>query len=643
MRIGTVLLILSTFFTDVFGQASSQFKLANIFSDNMVIQRDMRAPVWGKASPGETVSVEFSGHTISTRADEDGKWMVRLPTLKAGGPYEMKVTERETIILNDVMVGEVWLASGQSNMEFSLRKSLTAAEDIAEANYPDIRLFNVPFDVSLNEREDIKKSRWMVCNPETATYFSAVAYHFARNLHETLKVPIGVINASKGSTPVEPWTSAELLSKLPEFKDKLVDLNTDPDEWYRKVQEIQTLERARSSIVKNAADGLKLGVNKNQFDDSQWQDADYPLNMPKLGKPGYWGFVWLRKSLSLPEKVSKPLELSLPVNANECLVYFNGEQINAQPLVSPSKISVPADLVRAGENTLAIRLLSYYGKASLGEDNKKAIVSSADKKLAIELNGKWKFNFDIEPKIISSQNYYKLPSVLYNAMIAPLMPFAIKGVIWYQGEANTVDPYLYEKSFPALIEGWRKEWGIGDFPFLYVQLAGYSRPGVEDIKWALLREVQSKSLNIANTGMATAVDVGEEKDIHPRNKKDVGRRLALTARKVAYQEDIISQGPTFKKMTIKGNEIWLEYDNLGKGLNAEKLSDLKGFVIAGKDQVFYPAKASIIGDKVVVWSEQVNSPVATRYAFESYPTVDLYNQDGLPAIPFRTDNWLIKY
>ncbi|MGV3502591.1 MAG: sialate O-acetylesterase [Adhaeribacter sp.] len=623
-------------------QTPDLFRLAHIFGDNMVIQRGVKYPVWGFAAPGTEVRVAFRGAEVRTRADEQGRWLVKLPPMQAGGPHELKVSGSRTLVLKNVMVGEVWLASGQSNMEFTLGNTLSAKEDMASAYYPDIRLFTVPFGVSIAPQQDIKPNTWRTCTSDQARYFSAVAYHFARELHLALQVPVGIINASKGSSPAEAWTSAEVLSAMPEFKDKMLQLQKEAGTWDAKARELQKLQNARAQIVKTAAEGLKQGVNTLGYDDSHWQVKDYPLAMPKLGKPGYWGFVWFRKTIPLKKAdIAGPLQLRLPLVAQQRLVYFNGTPIAAANDTARF-YTIPQKLLREGKNVLALRLLSYYGKGEVGPENEPAALTSADKKLAIPLDGDWKFHFDIEPRIAGAQHFSQTPSVLYNAMIAPLIPLAVKGVIWYQGEANTTNPGLYESLFPAMIHSWRSAWGQGDFPFAFVQLAGYARPGGEDLKWAHLREVQFKSLKTPHTMLATAIDVGEQKDIHPRNKKEVGRRLALAVRNQVYGEKIQSSGPVFKNFKIKGNTALVAFTQTGTGLTAREGKPLTGFEIAGPDQVFYPAEAAIIQNKVKVYSAKVPRPVAVRYAFHSYPPISLYNQQGLPALPFRTDNWPLE-
>lgn len=641
--IGVFLFQLLSVVSIVWAQTEVSFKLANIFGDNMILQQGIDAPVWGIATPGQAVKVEFLNHVIKTKADQGGKWMVKLPPLKAGGPYQMTATAKQTIILKNVMVGEVWLASGQSNMEFPVKNSTNANDAIAGADHPDIRFITVPFDPSVIPRDDIKPSKWVICSTRTVPSFSAAAYFFARNLQETLKVPIGIIHASKGGTPAEAWSSGELLSGMPEFKNKMLDLETNATKWDAMVDEIKKSDKERAKIKATAAEGLSQKVHLSGFDDDKWPETIYPLNMPKMGRYGYWGFVWLRKKIDLTSAdISSPLELTLPVNADQYILYVNGTELHKGSSASPS-LKIPVILLKSGKNVFAIRLLSSYGKARIGENDEKAVITSSDGKVNLSLAGIWKFNFNIEPKMDINLNYYKTPSVLYNGMIAPLMPFALQGAIWYQGEANTINPSLHEKLFPAMINDWRKSWKVGNFPFAYVQLAGYSRPGDEDVKWALLRETQFKALSVPNTAMATALDIGEARDIHPKNKKDVGDRLALAVRRLVYKEDVISSGPVFQLMRIKDGKALIDFSEIGSGLISKDGNSLKEFLIAGRDSVFYPAEAAISGDKVIVSSKHVSEPVAVRYAFRSFPAVNLYNKEGLPALPFRTDNWIISF
>ncbi len=467
-------------------------KLPALISDGMVLQQGIAVPLWGWADEGESITVEFQGQKVAATAKE-GKWMVRLKPLKAGGPFTLTLSGKNKIELKNVLVGEVWICSGQSNMQWQLRQTDNAEAEIASAKYPMIRLFTVPRSEVEAPVTDVKAG-WKECSPETVATFSAVGYYFGRDLHKSRNVPIGLINNAVGGSPAESWTSAGVLNA----------------------------------------------------------DAEYKQFAPEYTK--------------------------------------RMEQY---------------------ENALA----------KYNEDAEKA---KAENKPAPRAPGKpW------------------MPSGLYNGMLAPLAPYAIKGAIWYQGESNAARAYQYRRLFPTMISNWRAIWGQGDFPFLFVQLAAFgpNSPKLGESDWAELREAQSMTLSASpKTGMALAIDVGAYDDIHPRNKQPVGSRLALAARAVAYGEKIVYSGPVYQSMKVEGDKVALSFKHTGGGLEARG-GELKGFIIAGDDKVWREAKAEIKGDRVIVTSAEVSKPVAVRYGWMKHPTCNLYNKEGLPASPFRTDDW----
>lgn len=624
----------------------NKLKLANLFTDNMVLQQGIKVPVWGEASPKEIIRIELDGTVTSTKADKEGKWLVKLPEHKAGGPFVMNVSgTTSSIVLNNVMVGEVWLASGQSNMAFTMDKSSQADIEIPEANYPSIRLITVPLNTSPEPISDIKPTKWEMCTPTVVKSFSAVAYYFAKKMHNAQNVPIGIISTSLGSSAAEAWTSRNMLEQLPEFHDRLLKLDADTAAWNAKVAKINDYEqRVRREISLAAAEGVSAGVPLLDYNDSAWKTSDFPMNMRKLGLPGYWGFIWFRQEFNLTKaQMEKNLRMELPIYCDDFLLYFNGIEtggrIYKQPM--PSSYIIPKDRLKEGKNVIAIRMRTYFGTGYIGtSDSKAPEIVSTDDMVHIAIAKGWKFNATIEPKIYPNQEYFNTPTVLYNGMISPIIPYGMKGVIWYQGETNASRPIEYRTLFPALIRDWRKKWNQGDFPFLFVQLASRLREGVADMQYAMVREAQTYALKLPNTAMATAVDLGEKNDTHPKNKKDVGLRLALAALRVAYHQDIVFSGPVYQSVTIEGDKIRLAFSNTGSGLMV-KGQELKGFKIAGKDGVFYPATAFLSGNEVWVNSPKVPLPKAVRYCFESWSEGNLYNKEGIAAPQFRTDDWEI--
>lgn len=483
----------------------AEITLPALFSDHMVLQQNRPITVWGSATPGERVTVAIGGQQITTDADGSGAWLVQLSPLTAGGPHTLKVTGTNEHVFNNVLIGDVWICSGQSNMAFALNRVNNAEEEIATANYPNIRLFTVKRDAAQTPRSDVTGS-WAVCDSQSAKSFSAVGYFFGRRLNTTLGVPIGLINTSWGGTPVEAWTALSALQNTPEYA---------------------------------------------------------------------------------------PLE----ANWDKALSNYAMAQEKYETAVETWKIAA---------------------------DSAKAAGGKAPNR----------------PGAPRGPNHPHRPAILYNGMIAPLTPFPIAGAIWYQGESNAGRAYQYRTLFPTMIQNWRAEWGQGDFPFFFVQLANYKtvkdQPGDSD--WAELREAQSMTLKLPNTGQAVIIDIGEADDIHPRNKQDVGLRLALAAETVAYGKKQAYSGPVYKSMTIKRKKVTLTFDHVNGGLKT-KGDKLQGFAIAGADQKFVWAEAKIVGNTIEVWSKDIAKPVAVRYAWADNPVCNLYNGADLPASPFRTDTW----
>ena len=645
-------------------------RLAALFTDNMVLQRDMRTPVWGWAEPGGRVTVEIGKQRVSGLADADGKWMVRLRPMKAGGPYEMKIAGAETITLHNVMVGEVWVCSGQSNMQWPVKMDTWGVrnrdEEVANANYPNIRLFIVPMKRSFSPLENLEGEEvtpWAVCSPETVGPFSAVAYFFGREIHTHLGVPVGLIESAWGGTFAEAWTSQESLRTLPDFVTWIEDVQAKAKEQLPRIEdlrrEFEEQERAWVASLDASDAGYQAGQpawSAQNLRETGWSPVAVPGAWEKAGYPDLDGILWLRKTVEIPASwTGKDLTLSLgPVNDAE-RTWFNGVMVGQTDLKGNWRISreytIPAELVKKGRGVITVRVVDVGGQGGLlGTAEQVSLSCPSDAQTpSIPLAGEWMSKIGLnlknvpappeEPLVLS--NNPNLPCVLFDGMISPLLPYGIRGAIWYQGESNAGRAYQYRTLFPTLITDWRKHWGQGDFPFLFVQLANFMavKPEPDDDPWAELREAQCMTLSLPNTGMAVTIDIGEADDIHPRNKQDVGRRLALAARHVAYGETLDYSGPMYRSMTIEGSTIRLYFDHVDGGLTTRDNKPLQGFAIAGEDRKFVWADARIDGDTVVVFSDSVPNPAAVRYAWAINPVCNLYNRAGLPASPFRTDSW----
>lgn len=624
---------------------TAQLHLSKLFGDSMVLQRDRPVPVWGWAGPNEKITVQFNKQQKKAVAGPDGRWQVRLDPEAAGGPYELKVTGSSAVQLRGILMGDVWICSGQSNMNFRVNRVTGSQQEIANANYPMIRHFQVNNTIAGEPLDDLaQQGSWKAATPGNTGEFTAVGYFFGRELYQNLKVPIGLIHTSWGGTDIETWISREGFAKdeklsqavkaAPELKTQAVH-----DRW----------NRAITDRIKLIQPGFPEDVKTQEWKNSNFNDAKWPL----MKLPGYWerqqltnfdGTVWFRKTVSLDAGLAgkeATLELGYIDETDE--TYINGIKVGSTENNANKKrlYKIPSGVLQAGNNIIAVRVTDQRSNGGFTGD-------SADMKLvaggvSTSLAGDWPFQVEaLIPGSSAGPNSY--PSLLYNGMIHPLIPFAIKGAIWYQGENNTGRSYQYRTAFPMLINDWRKQWHQGDFPFYFVQLASFKANGGNSAagsSWAELREAQTLTLAVPNTGMAVTTDIGETNDIHPRNKQDVGKRLAAVALHDTYQKNIAYSGPVYQSMKAEGSLVTLNFRAADKGLvTKDGSSTVQGFEIAGADQKFYPAHATIKNNQVVLTAPEVSLPVAVRYAWaDDAGTANLFNKEGFPAVPFRTDQW----
>jgi sialate O-acetylesterase len=625
---------------------SAEVKLPKIFSSNMVLQQGIQIPVWGWAAPGEKVSVSFKNLTINAKADKTGKWLVNLPAQEYGGPYTLVVKAKNTVTFDNVLVGEVWICSGQSNMEFRVDQGNNQAEEIKNANYPKIRLFTVPKRVAQLPEQDIESGEWVECSPETVKGFSAVGYFFGRELATELKVPIGLIHSSWGGTVAETWISPNSIDSDPDFKDKMIELQKY-DVKTLVQQKLEKIKTALGGVIPTEDNGIKNGIAlwaAPDFDDSAWKTIRTPSLWENQGYADVDGIAWYRKEITLPDNPGKNnLVLNLGKIDDDDITWLNGVEIGKTVGYNIDRVyTVDSKILKPGKNVLTIRVNDTGGGGGLYSMSNEVFMTLENKN--IPLAGSWKFKITKASVSSSFMEPNSYPTLLFNGMINPLVPYGIKGAIWYQGESNADRAKQYQRVFPELITDWRKQWAEGDFPFLFVSLANYQRPVTQPAEsdWAELREAQSKTLSLTNTGMALAIDIGEANDIHPKNKQDVGKRLALNAFKVAYKKDLVFSGPMFKTVEFKDGKAYISFNETGSGLMVKnKYGYINGFSIAGSDKKFRWAKASLADNKtIVVFSDEIKDPVAVRYGWANNPDdLNLYNKEGLPANPFRTDNW----
>lgn len=624
-------------------QCTGQVKLPQLVRDSMILQRDVPVKIWGWSSPKEKIKIEFNKRKYSLKADADGNWSVILPQQKAGGPYSMEISGKNKIILKDILFGDVWFCSGQSNMVHQLNiHDVIYAKDILEANYPEIRQFWIPTLTNLQgPQSDLPSGYWKAAVGEEVRPFSVVAYFFAKKLYAQYHIPIGIINASVGGTPIEAWTSEE---GLKDFSSTTQIIEKNKDTAYVN-------ETNRKAFANNA--NRPLSQDKGLTGPLKWYDVNYiPKGWKNINVPGYWedqgikdlnGVVWYRKEIDVPASMTgKPAKVFLGRIVDADFLYINGKQVGNTTYQYPQRrYNVSANLLKPGKNIFVIKVTNNFGKGGFVPDKPYCLFAGTD---TIDLKGYWQYKVGevFIPTAfagggIAAQNQ---PAALYNAMVAPAINYAIKGFLWYQGESNAGRPQDYEQLQKALINDWRAKWNKTDLPFLYVQLPNFMESNYlpSESNWALIREAQLKSLSLPNTAMAVAIDLGEWNDIHPDNKKDVGERLALAAQNIAYGENIVYSGPLYSSSTIDGKKIIISFDHTGSGLNANDGEELSEFAIAGADNKFVWAKTRIEGDKVIVWNENIKEPVYVRYAWSDNPVnPNLYNKEGLPASPFRTD------
>lgn len=650
----------------------------------MVLQRGQPIPVWGKADPGENVTVEIAGQKQNVQADVSGKWRVKLAPISAGEGYQLRVSGSATktpVLFDDVAVGEVWICSGQSNMEFQLVESLNGEAEVAAANQPQIRLFHVGRAISPVPLDSVK-GQWARCTPESSRTFTAVGYFFGREVQSYIHVPVGLIETSWGGTVAESWTRLEALQNDPDYAEilnrhsKMLSRLTPEGELKADAE----YKKAQEELVAWNKTIDKLLSTPGKPDSKWFETAAEPKDWKSIEEPGSWesrvqlnidGVVWLRKVVEVPADVAiQPATLSLGTVDDFDFTWLNGKVIGhtgketANSWMTPRHYNIPAGELKPGKNVIMVRVIDHGGAGGLTGRAEDLTLSFSGGQ-SISLVGTWQYwieqNLGLRPEVPVKDDP-NIASFLYNGMVAPLIPYGIRGVIWYQGESNADRAEQYLKLFPNMIQNWRQDWAQGDFSFYFVQLANfmYPVPTPADSAWAELRDAQFKTLTLPETGMALAIDVGDAANIHPKNKQEVGRRLALWALakdygitvpsnslgswpviKNFFQKPIVSSGPLYKSSDVSGSTIRIHFDYSDSGLvvKGAPAVKLKAFAIAGEDKKFVWADAIVDGSTVLVSSPEVSKPVAVRYAWANNPDGNLYNVEGLPASPFRTDDW----
>jgi len=620
-------------------------KLSSIISDGMVLQRNKEITLAGETTPLQNVEVNFVNKTYSTTADHNGNWTINIEPLEPGGPYQMLIIADESLTIHDILVGDVWVLGGQSNMELPVSRTLDLFyNEVKAVHHPYIRQFSVPQNYDFQApKQELTGGHWISATNRDVMKFSAAGYFFAQEIHKKYGVPVGVIQAAVGGTPIEAWMSEKTLRVLGGYE---TELELCKDDAY--IATTKRSDEARQNLWHQQLNEQDLGLkDEGWYSDSQaaddWHEFEIPNSWEGTELEPIRGAVWFKREFELPETTLEgeaKLSLGTIVDADE--TYVNGILVGSTGYrYPPRRYSVPKEILRPGKNTLTVRVISTQTTGEFIKDMPYKIMANGEE---LDLQGTWKYKVGALAEALEPQTFFQYkPSGLYNGMIAPLSSYGVKGVLFYQGESNTGRPKGYRELFKALVSDWRENWKQGEIPFIYTQLANLDTGEVDSYQsnWATLREEQRLSLTIPNTAMAVTIDIGEHNDLHPQDKKTLGQRLALCTESLAYHENIVYSGPLFREMKKVGSTIHLFFDHVGSGLSAGidgSGLELKSFTICDKDGKFVPATAIINGDTIIVEHNQIKEPHHVRYAWKDNPEeANLYNKEGLPASPFSTE------
>lgn len=625
------------------GTSFAQIKLPKLISDNVILQRDAELKLWGWAANNEEVVLNFRGEDYKTTANKDGRWEIKLPAQKAGGPYKMKFTASNSVKVDNVLFGDVYLCSGQSNMELPMgRIADTYSEEIKNANNSEIRQFLVPDEFEFTgEREDFSSGSWKELNEENILDFSGVAYFFAKEIYEKEEVPIGLINSALGGSPVSAWMDKDALKEFPEFYEEHLKWT---DQAF--IDSVSTTEQQAINNWYAELDEKDPGLAQEWFkpgvDKSSWEQVEIPGYISEEDRKDSAGVAWFSKKVNiskLPDAEKVKLHLGRLIDMD--YAYVNGKQVGHTTYqYPPRKYEFNTELLNKGENEIVVRLVNNGGVTGFVEDKPYQLILDKD---TLDITGTWRFKQAATMTNTPGQTFIRWkPGGLYNAMIAPLEDFELKGVLWYQGESDTDDPKLYAETFPKMIKSWRENFEDPELSFLFVQLPNFMQETTEpqESSWAEMREVQrNTNLKVPHTGMAVTIDLGEWNDIHPLNKKDVGNRLALEARKLIYDEDIISSGPAPSDWKIQDEAVVINFENLKEGWKFKNGNEPTGFTISEDGETFYKAEVAILDDNTLkIYNNKIKNPGLVRYAWANNPgNANLYNQKDLPAVPFEIE------
>ncbi|WP_440896486.1 sialate O-acetylesterase [Amphibacillus sp. Q70] len=614
-------------------------ELSSLINDHMIIQRHQPIIISGRDQANETIRVIFLEQTYTTATSANGNWSVILDPAEPGGPYQMEIIGTEKKRISDILVGDVWVLGGQSNMELPVHRTLDLfSEEMKMVNQPQIRQFSVPQNYNFHQpKKQLSGGKWLKAAAEDVLNFSAVGYFFAEKIYQEHDIPIGLIQTAVGGTPIEAWMREETLRQLGTY-NQVLDQSKN-DDWIQETikQEEERQQQWHQQLDRNDQGLLEKWFNPS-VDTSDWQTFALPHSWQDTALEQIKGAVWFQKTIELSDSVTEKgamLKLGTIVDADQ--TYVNGHLVGQTGYkYPPRRYQIPKGILKSGKNTITVRVISTESTGGFITDMPYQLITD---KQNISLIGSWKYRIGtITKPLIPSTFFRNNPAGLFNEMIAPIGNYPITGVLWYQGETNTHQPKGYHKLFEKLVEDWRQNWQIGDFPFIFTQLANLETgEDQQESHWAMLRDEQRQSLQVENTAMAVTIDVGEYNDLHPQDKKTVGQRLAKCANVLAYKQKIEYMGPLYKSHQINNDTIEITFDHIGSGL-AIRGDALNGFTMAGADKQFLPAQARRIENKVIVSHSQIKSPKHVRYAWADNPEqANLYNKEGLPASPFTTE------
>ncbi|MCG6189761.1 sialate O-acetylesterase [Maribellus maritimus] len=626
-----------------YSSSFAEIKPARIFSDNMVLQREIKIPIWGTATPSEKIVVSFNGKSVSEKTNSEGKWKVFLPEFKAGGPFSLTIAgESDSTTFENILIGDVWFASGQSNMTHPVQgwewipHSVIEnyKDELQDTNYPKIRLFNVPKFPSPIEQDDLISGEWQTASANSVEDFSAIAWFFAKQLNTDLNIPIGIIHASWGGTPIRTWLDRPSLEL---FCDSIalppLTQNFNQNEWKKTALSSIEQQRVRRNQISYPPKKLEEQITADNYDDTNWSETDFPFEKNS-------NVVWFRKKINIPEEYrNQALQLSLGFLNRQSQVFMNGVELGYFQYPKPVTTEIPPNILKQGENVLTIRIAQPFGSAQTLGEKDNFFIATSDNAFHIDLSKKWKINAQLETVNPPERSFQNNPAFLFNGMVAPVIPFGIKGFIWYQGESDAGRPFLYEKMFNQLITVWRQHWLLGNLPFLFFQISNTELSHhfkTFDDSRCLIRMAQKKALVLPNTGMVVCLDIGDPYDVHAKNKKEFAERIALQAEDKVYRMNVVSDGPMAESFSVGDNSIVVHFKT-EKELILKPNKDINGFEIAGDDKKYYPAEIRIEGSQVILSSSFIKNPVAARYAWRTNPVCTLYNSVGLPAAPFSTE------